>query len=90
MSAYVTLADRTYLRQLAAGTITQSDGGLPVLRSGWSAGRRDGLHARAVEQGWAHEKPDSGGTYRLTGAGEQVLAEVAARSAPVTVRQVAS
>nr|WP_221374368.1 hypothetical protein [Actinoplanes polyasparticus] len=88
MTTYVTLEDRRYLRQVDAGQVTQSDGGLPVLRGLWSAGRRDSLHAKAVTQGWVTEQPDSGGTYRLTGLGEQVLAEAAARSAPVTVRQV--
>ncbi len=87
MSTYVTLEDRTYLRAVLSRRVTQSDGGLPVLRGRFAAGRRDSLHARAVEQGWVAETPDSSGVYRLTEVGGQVLAEASARSAPVTVRQ---
>ncbi|WP_250029747.1 hypothetical protein [Paractinoplanes maris] len=90
MTAYVTLEDRRYLRAVDAGQVTQSHSGRPVLRGQWSAGRRDGLHTKAVAEGWVGEQPDAGGTYRLTEVGGQVLAEVAARSAPVTVRKVAS
>lgn len=90
MSAYVTLEDRRYLRAVHAGQATQSAGGIPTLRGRWAAGQRDGRHARPVEQGWVHELPDQHGTYRLTALGVRMLDELSARSAPVTVRQVAS
>ncbi len=90
MTAHCGLEDRRYLRAVKARSVTQSDGGLPMLRSGWAAGRRSGRHAKAVRAGWVHEQPDEHGVYQLTGEGERVLAEVAARSAPVTVRRVAS
>jgi hypothetical protein len=90
MTAHCGLEDRRYLRAVQAGSVTQSDGGLPVMRSGWAAGRRDARHAKAVEAGWVRELPDERGVYRLTEQGVAVLAEVDGRSAPVTVRRVAS
>jgi hypothetical protein len=81
---YLKIADRDFLRAVAAGRVHRSLSGLPMQRGGAHGGqnkRADGLLARAKEAGRVEEWEP--GRFRLTPDGE---ADLAARENAGAVR----